>query len=183
MTKKTKGKEAWENKLHEDLCKRWKERREKYEKEEEETTQSREQFSIEDRDVEVACQQKTIMSENKKALYKELATRSLQESNDTLLLPSVEVDVPEMNIGLPSNLTGINRVAVSSAIQLERQKTKKALRQAQYYRNLSETLRTEKCQIEHSSRMKVALVRDFWRNKIKEGSTRAGKMVMKALSK
>ena len=56
-------------------------------------------------------------------LYKELATGSLHKSNDTLLLPSIEVNVPESsdtNIGLLSSLTGINRVAVTSAIQSER---------------------------------------------------------------
>lgn len=30
---------------------------------------------------------------------------------------------------------------------------------------------------------KVELVRDFWRNNIKEGSTRGGKMVQRALHK
>jgi len=111
---------VWEEKLHEGLCKRWKERRENYEMQErrekyemEETTKRREQCSNEDHNpnTEVTCQKKKNMQ-----LYKELATGSLHKSNDTLLLPSIEVNVPESsdtNIGLLSSLTGINRVAVS----------------------------------------------------------------------
>lgn len=67
------------------------------------------------------------------------------------------------------------------SIQLEREKTKEALEQVQHYRNLAEQLRSEKRDVVCSMNTKVEVVRDFWRNKILEGSTRAGKMVKKSI--
>jgi hypothetical protein len=44
-------------------------------------------------------------------------------------------------------------------------------------------MRKEKRELASSYNEKLELVRDFWRNNIKEGSTRAGRMVQKALQK
>ncbi len=62
-------------------------------------------------------------------------------------------------------------------------KTKKALEEAQFYRDLAERIRTEKRLAISELNSKVELVRSFWRNKVCEGSTRAGKLVKKALLK
>lgn len=116
--------------------------------------------------------------------YKELEVASLHNNKEPLLLPSVVVPdelYSTASLDLPMSLTGIDRVSVVNTIQLEQKKTKKALEDAQYYRNLSEKLRRDKCQLTHSMHKKIELVRNFWRNNIKEGQTRSGKMVQKAL--
>ena len=62
-----------------------------------------------------------------------------------------------------------------STLESDRQKTLKACREAQHYRNLSEQIRREKRELASSLNEKIELVRDFWRNNIEEGSTRAGR--------
>ena len=73
---------------------------------------------------------------------------------------------------------GVDRVVVTSAFELERKKTLKACRQAQCYRNLAEQMRKENRDLANSYKEKLKLVRDFWRNNIKEGSTRARKIAL-----
>ena len=46
-----------------------------------------------------------------------------------------------------------------------------------HYRDIAERMKTEK----HEMNERVELVHGFWRNNIKEGSSRAGKMVQRAL--
>ena len=88
-----------------------------------------------------------------------------------------------MDIRIPESITGIDCVAVRSALQLEREKTLKAYREVHYYRNLSEQIRKEKRKLANTLNDKTELVRDFWRSKVYEGSTRAGRMVQAALLK
>jgi hypothetical protein len=177
------------------MCTRWKKRHEQYSKAEEDERllvqeqeancdamihQNEEYKHIESicwRDI-ATCQQ---------ILYDKVADDTLHESYDALLLPSVNVPdtsystATQEDLALQVSIKGVYRVAVVSAVQLERQKTRKALLEARHYRNLSERLRKEKCELTSSMNEKVELIRDFWRNNVKEGSTRGGKMVQKAL--
>lgn len=194
-TKKLKNKEAWEQKLLEDMCIRWKERREQYSKaEENERLLVQEQEANHDaifqqnevyRHIESTCRRE--IASCQQVLYDKVADDSLHASYDTLLLPSVTVPdrsystVTQEDLALPVAIKGVDRVAVVSAVQVEREKTRKALLEARHYRNLSERLRKEKCELASSMNEKVELIRDFWRNNVKEGSTRGGKMVQKAL--
>lgn len=120
-------------------------------------------------------------------VYKNVSSSSLQDTNDALLLPSVAVPdtsyPADVNSKIPESITGVDRIAVMRALKSERQKTLKASREAQCYRNLSEQIRKEKRELASSYGEKLELVRDFWRNNIKEGSTRAGRMVQMALQK
>lgn len=118
-------------------------------------------------------------------LYKHVTTNlEASCSSSTLLLPSVAIPDADheksqaLRSKLPlSNLTGVESVCVISYIQESQDKATKALRLAQYYRNIAENMRSEKLKQSET----VKLVRNFWRNKIYEGSSRAGKMVQKAL--
>ena len=58
-----------------------------------------------------------------------------------------------------------------------------ALMEAKYYRNLAETLKTEKRNTEQAYAHKSEVLRDFWRNKIVEGGSRAGKIPRASLLK
>ena len=108
-----------------------------------------------------------------KCIRREVSKASLDvSSDDALLLPSVVV--PDNVAGVCTlDVTGIQRVAIASSIQQEREKTKKALQDAQYYRNLAERLKTEKRQLANEMNEKVELVTDFH----SKGSSRAGKLV------
>ena len=120
-------------------------------------------------------------------LYNDISTSSLQQTNEALLLPSVSVPdtsgVESVKLSIPPSITGVDRVAVVSALRMEQQKTAKACREARCYRNLSEQMRKENHKLAGSFNEKLELVRNFWRNNIKEGSTRAGRMVQKALQR
>lgn len=117
---------------------------------------------------EIACRQQD--------LYQHAVDESMQHtSSNALLLPPVteEKVLEEVN--------GLQRIDYACAIKLEKEKTKKALEQAQYYRNLAEKFRSEKRSAVNIMNDKIEVVRDFWRNKILEGSTRAGRIVREAL--
>ena len=62
------------------------------------------------------------------------------------------------------NMTGIERVTIASCIQLEREKTNNTPQDAQYFRNVAESLKTEKRELASKLNNKVELVRDFWNN-------------------
>lgn len=174
------------------MRKRWKDRRVAYEKAVQEED---EQLKLD----EAAAAEKLVLREEHQCIktkcmeeilscqedvYEDVAASTLHKNSDILLLPSVLVpEVLDTPSTIPESVTGVERVAVMTALQTERQKTLKAYREAQYYRNLSERIRKEKRVLANSLHEKIELVRDFWRNNIKEGSTRAGRMVQKALQK
>lgn len=66
-------------------------------------------------------------------------------------------------------------------IQLARSERNDALRLAQLYRNKVEELVKDKKNLKHSYEEQLNKTRDFWRNHIMEGGTRAGRMVRAAL--
>ena len=113
-------------------------------------------------------------------LYHYVSENSMQSNSlDALLLPSLPDSSTKED--KTKELNGLDRVDFLSSIQKEQEKTRKALQQVKHYRDLAEKLRKEKRTAIHNLNEKIELVRDFWRNKICEGSTRAGKMVQRAL--
>lgn len=181
--KKLLGKAGWEQRIVDSLGERWKKRCEEYNKvEEEELLQGNDQpleheSNEQYRQIKEKCQQEIASCQEE--LYRCVAENSMQKNSyDTLLLPSVNTPT-----ALQTTYEGIDihRLNFVSSIRLEQEKTRKALEKARFYRNLSERLRKEKRNVVDSMNDKVELVRDFWRNNIMEGSTRAGRMVKKAL--
>lgn len=190
--KKTQYKERWEQRLDRDVFKQWKERQMKAMEEETCMMQSSQHLdedmtiqSLEDQShSETSNQQEADSCQAQ--VYDEVAKDSMHSDIDALLLPSVVVpEEPQYTYqeDIPSQLglTGVKRVAINHIIQVEKHKAKKAFETAHYYRNLAEDLKKEKRALACMMNDKVELVRNFWRNNIREGSTRAGKMVQIAL--
>ena len=53
--------------------------------------------------------------------------------------------------------------------------------EAKCYRDLAETLKKEKRELENKLHTQTEIVRDFWRNKIFEGGSRGGKLLRASL--
>ena len=196
--KKKKRKEAWETSIIKSMCNRWEKRRLAFNEElniEEEKSLVQQQAAEEIRlerekrkAAEVERRKEVLYSQCQ--LYNEVAVSSQQSTDDGLLLPSIPVSKSiystaagsqELDSSIPASIVGIDRVAVNSAIQIEREKKLAAYQEAQHYRNLSERLRKEKRELANTLNSKLELVRDFWRNNIAEGSTRAGRIVQMGL--
>lgn len=180
-------KEGWELKIIDSIAARWKKRRKSFEKVEEETKAEGDMLLQENheqhRQIKENCQHE--MASCQELLYQHVADDSMQKNSfDALLLPSTSLPATcEERVKSYVEVKGIDRVNLVSSIQLEQEKTRKALEQVRYYRNLAEKLRKEKRNTVLVLNDKIELVRDFWRNKILEGSTRAGKMVQRALNR
>lgn len=173
---------------------RWKQRRLEYEKDLQDSEaacllqqQEANDKKIQDEQCqaeEAKCKMELLSSQQH--LYDEVAVASEQETTDALLLPSLDIPAnscsPVLD-SIPASISGIDRVAVMSVIEAERKKTLKAYHEAQHYRNLSEKIRTEKRELSNSLNHKLEVVRNFWRNNVKEGSTRAGRILQMALTK
>ena len=164
------------------MCTRWKKHHEQYSKaEEDEQLLVQEQEANHDamihqneeyKHIESICWREIATCQQ--ILYDKVADDTLYESYDALLLPSVNVPdtsystATQEDLALPVSIKGVYRVAVVSAVQLEQEKTRKALLEARHYRNLSERLRKEKCELTSSMNEKVELIRDFWWNNVKK---------------
>ena len=193
-TKKQRRKERWEESLINSMRARWKQRRLEYEKDLQDSEaacllqqQEANDKKIQDEQCqaeEAKCKMELLSSQQH--LYDEVAVASEQETTDALLLPSLDIPAnscsPVLD-SIPASISGIDRVAVMSVIEAERKKTLKAYHEAQHYRNLSEKIRTEKRELSNSLNHKLEVVRNFWRNNVKEGSTRAGRILQMALTK
>lgn len=57
----------------------------------------------------------------------------------------------------------------------------KALSLAQHYRNVAEEKQSEKRALKSELEQQIEVVRDFWRNKVVEGSSRSGRILRAAL--
>ena len=118
----------------------------------------------------------------------QLATKTIESPSHALVLPSVKVpeenhqSVKEILTELPiTDLSTVDSVTVVRRFQQSQNDTFKALKLAQYYRDIAERMNDEKLESEQRMKKEVKTIRNFWRNNIMEGSTRAGRMVKKAL--
>ena len=105
-----------------------------------------------------------------------------QDHSDTspLLLDSVITPVSEtLSCSSPENM--LHRIHCRLQVQSARQERDRALSLARQYRNLAEASQLEKRTLKNELERKVETVRDFWRNKIVEGSSRPGKILRAAL--
>lgn len=123
-------------------------------------------------------------------VYENIMKDTMKSSSSTLLLPSVPVthekheSADEILSKLSvASLSGVDSVNVVSFIQNIQEETGKALCLAKHYRDVAETVKKRQLQEKEKVNDEVEVVRKFWRNNIKEGSTRAGKMVQMALTK
>lgn len=85
----------------------------------------------------------------------------------------------DRKLKLPASLSGIDRVSVTSQLQDMRSREKDALFTARFYRDRCTEL-LQHCRELENEKEKV---RFFWRNKVLEGQSRAGRMVNLAINK
>lgn len=175
------------------MCNRWRERRINYEKEDNEEKQSSESKKETEKKLEEKCHQeekhKKIELNHQTKLYSQEARKTVNSGITTLLLPAVSIpeksheSSKEIKEKLPilSDLSGVDSVSVISYIQSIEDKEAKALHLAKHYRDLAERMRNESLKKQFAMEEKFQLIRGFWRNQIKEGSSRAGLIVQKAL--
>lgn len=170
------------------LCSRWKERKERYEMEQQLDEQHDEETVAQhlcdqqnndnvSREQIVEHQQKIERVEKE---YNELFVK-LSTSNSALL-PAVLIPIEDKK-PLSCAASVISRMEQQSIIRSATKDRDQALMEAKHYRNLAETLKKEKRDIEHKYAKKVEVVRDFWRNKIVEGDSRGGKILRASLLK
>ena len=97
-----------------------------------------------------------------------------------LFLPPVVIPIEgnEPFSYAPSVLSSMEQQCI---IKQTRNDQDQALMEAKQYRDLAETLKKEKREIEHKLVSKIEIVRDFWRNKIVEGDSRGGKILRASL--
>ena len=81
-------------------------------------------------------------------------------------------------ITLPDSLKGIDRVEVSFQLKEMLKKENEALFNARFYRDRCETLEQTVRQLQTEKEA----VRYFWRNKVLEGNSRAGRILKAAVS-
>lgn len=194
MKKKAKKKEGWERRIEQSICQRWKERRLRAEAIDDENpveddTLLRKNYEYE-RSVTIYTGNNIEVQRRKQdLLYMNIMKETLKSSScGTLLLPSVSVPdekhesakkiLSKLSV---STLSGVDSVSVVSYIQNMQEKNRDALCLAQHYRDMAERFKKEKLEATQKINAEVEVVRNFWRNNIKEGRTRAGKMVQKAL--
>ena len=165
--------------LQKNLCKRWAQR-EKHSNEVERIEEAEtllmdhlEKKQMEERMLEKQREQQEKEEHNSEVQrkYRVLAQEALYSETDSLLLPDI------------SALSNADEIPVKTADSSVKQALKDALCQVQSYRNLAERLQREKRELKHQMEEKTEVVVDFWRNKLLEGSSRAGKMVKCALQK
>ncbi|SMN01767.1 hypothetical protein SPONN_26 [uncultured Candidatus Thioglobus sp.] len=192
-----KEKEQWELRLEEGMRTRWRDRRINYENKKRWSLEKKDQAirKLEEKrcrqevqkEIERNCQKEIMDCQTQ--LYNHEASKTI-DSTAALLLPTVRVPdndhetSEEIKTQLPiSDLSGIDSVCVVDYIQNVEAREAKALRLAKHYRDLAESIRSKSIKKQFAMEEKVELVRSFWRNEIKEGSSRAGLMVRRALQR
>ena len=125
----------------------------------------------------VMVKQKNLATENEHKTTQEQVNISV----GSLSLPShstMELDPPA-----PSCISGIERIEVELYVSLMRERRDSAIQSAETLHNTAEKLKRENRELKVVMLQKIELERDFWRNKILEGQSRAGRMVKAALMK
>ena len=151
-----------------------------------ESDKIQEQEDLEQQEKEIQEQRQLKTTEEKRRRkqtvneYKGINKELCQSSTGTLILP--EVDIPESDNKAQGTLTGIQRMEAEQRIRTAEADKVRALTQAQRYRDLAERYRSEQRDTKVNMSRTIETVRQFWRNKILESNTRAGRMVMMANS-
>lgn len=110
-----------------------------------------------------------------KQTYQDLQEQLHSVENGTLLLPSIPNTVPD------DHGSGMSLVSARAhALSLEKEKNH-LIAEACHYRDLAEGLKTTNRHLRNEMHDKIEAVRNFWRNNIKEQTTRGGRMVMASL--
>ena len=98
-----------------------------------------------------------------------------------LFLPPVVIPIEDNEpfSYAPSVLSSMEQQCIIKQTRNDRDQA--LIRLSNSYRDLAETLKKEKRDIEHKLVSKIEIVRDFWRNKIVEVDSRGGKILRASL--
>ena len=159
---------------------RWRKRKENYEREvqinddSEDEKESNECLPLND-DRQTLTDVEENVAEIEDA-YNEIASTSSMP----LLLPSVIVPITKQE---PFSFAAsvLSKMEQQCIIKKARDDRDQALLEAKEYRDLAERLQKEKRDVEQELTSRIETVRDFWRNKIVEGESRAGKILRASL--
>lgn len=173
----------WRKLFEENLCARWKQRKEQYERESKEleeqllhdgVAENTESRGTNDNDSEASRKQKRKEVESK---YEGIAA----DDDGPLLLPSVCIPCDSQPFSFAGSV--LSRMEQQSVLDKARNDRNDAMIEAKFYRNMAEELKQEKREMENDVKARIEVVRDFWRNKIFEGGERAGKTLKISLEK
>ena len=176
-----------ESSVCESLCTRWRKRRQIFERtKQEEEAILKEAEEVQSQEMKInksARQAKQSFQKSVNELYQEKEKESKSLSSNILLLPTVSgFDDFEDNKKLQKlGISGIQRAGVQRILQSITFEKNKALNDARTFRNMAENMKKQHRKDMAEMNEKVELVRDFWRNKLCEGSSRSGQMVKLAL--
>ena len=103
-----------------------------------------------------------------------------EERNDTspLLLNSVIIPVTEPSCSCTNIVVSAR---CKELLENARRERNIAIMLAMGYRDIADECQTEKRKLKHELEEKVELIRNFWRNKVVEGSSRSGLILIAAL--
>ena len=104
---------------------------------------------------------------------------STHRDTGPLLLDEVLLPIQEPTPTCSSD--SVRNAEYMEQIRIARKERNTALIAAQCYRDMAENSQKEKREIQYKLEANTELVRNFWRNKIIEGSSRSGKMLRAAL--
>ncbi len=177
------------NLFEKNLCKRWKRREEVSQQIEELETAETEMNVFVQKKLREERQEANRIAEEKEKIdrckvhdkYDELLANSLRSVTQPLLLPEVIASdsyTDKHNI-IAMDKNDRYRKQLVNDMRIERDD---ALYQAKTYRNLAERLQREKREVCYQMEEKMETVTHFWRN-IKEGSSRAAKILRSAIQK
>ena len=125
------------------------------------------------------------MKKNMTTMYKMSLNHVVAElesvnPNNALLLQAASISSPEVPSLESIQLTAMDRFAVQRIISKIEKRRYKAETEAQIYHNVAEEMKKENRSMKDKLNSKIETVRDFWRNKLFDGSSRSGRMVRAA---
>ena len=145
---------------------RWKERKERYETQQIADDQHDQEAATQGVfDQQIADIEQTAEQHNEVEKEYNMSVESTTNSVPSVLIP---IEEKEPFSYAPSVISHMEQQCIIKQATKDRDQ---ALMEAKYYRNLAETFKTEKRDIEQAYAKRV---RDFWRNKIVEGDSRGG---------
>lgn len=170
------------------LKKRWRERSIKYHALEIVEQEEQKHKNIEERvritklkeANDIARGQRHLAVEMNEHCYNTLAQNHMVEDDSSLLLDAVITPVSESSCIFEDSCT-LQELHSRQQVQSARAERDRALALACKYRDDVEKSRMERRALKHDLETKIETVRNFWRNKIIEGSSRSGRILRAAL--
>ena len=104
-----------------------------------------------------------------------------QSSSSPLLLDNVVTPIAEEEEQCECSSSNVLALKCKEQILKARHQRNEALFLARHYRNMAEKSRSDTRMLKEDLESQIETVRDFWRNKIVEGSSRSGRLLRAAL--